>query len=267
MNDIELSITVAQEAGRLLLGLRAEAGPIEDREHADALRKRADRAAHEAIVAVLAKARPDDAILSEEGKDNADRLRADRVWIVDPLDGTWEYGQGRADFAVHIALWVPQIGELQACTVDLPAQQVTRSMQGSPSFPGPLPMDRPLRLVASRSRPPATLPDVVTQLSDIVRERQLNAHGVELVDVGSVGAKVNELISGRAEGYMHDTGFYEWDVAAPIGVAQHLGFDASHVDGSEVTFNHMPPYVTNLVVSHPALTDALHEAIGRAARG
>ena len=104
-SDAEISRDVAREAGRLLLELRESAGPFTDRAAADALRARGDRTSHELIAARLAALRPDDAVLSEEGKDDASRLGAARVWIVDPLDGTWEYGQNRADFAVHIALW------------------------------------------------------------------------------------------------------------------------------------------------------------------
>jgi 3'(2'), 5'-bisphosphate nucleotidase len=266
MNDGELSEQVARTAGQLLLNLREKFGPPQSKEHANELRDLADRSAHECIVALIGEHRPGDAILSEEGKDNDHRLSADRVWIVDPLDGTWEYGQGRPDFAVHIALWIPQAQELQACTVDLPAQGVCRTMAGAASVPNPLPTDRPLRLVASRSRPPATLQRTVDVLSEMVRAEGVNAHGVEIVDVGSVGAKVNEIISGRAEAYVHDTGFYEWDVAAPVGVAQHLGFDAAHLTSLPVTFNHMPPYVTDLVVSHPQLTVALYRALAEAAR-
>lgn len=266
MNDVDVSDAIAQQAGQMLLQLRQDAGSIDTREQADVLRKRADQASHELIAAFLAEHRPNDAVLSEEGKDNELRLAADRVWIVDPLDGTWEYGQGRADFAVHVALWIPQAAELQACTIDLPAQGVTHSMRGPTSTPSAMPTDRPLRMVASRSRPPETLNDVVRILTEMVQEAGINEHGVQILDVGSVGAKVNEIIGGRAEAYMHDTGFYEWDVAAPLGVAQHLGFDGSHVDGTAVMFNHMPPYVNNLIVSHPQLTDMLQIAIGRAAR-
>lgn len=266
MDDGELSEQVARTAGQLLLNLREEFGPPDSKEHANELRDLADQSAHECIVTLLAEHRPGDAILSEEGKDNNERLSADRVWIVDPLDGTWEYGQGRPDFAVHIALWIPQAQELHACTVDLPAQGICRTMRGPATVPGPLPTDRPLRLVASRSRPPATLQRTVDVLSEIVRAEGLNAHGVEILDVGSVGAKVNEIISGRAEAYVHDTGFYEWDVAAPLGVAQHMGFDAAHTTNLAVTFNHMPPYVSDLVVSHPHLTVALYRALAEAAR-
>lgn len=268
-SDAELSRDVAREAGQLLLALRsefiAEHGPVLEKEAANQLRDRADAAAHVLISEAIAAARPDDALLSEEGKDNADRLGADRVWIVDPLDGTWEYGQDRRDFAVHIALWEPGTATLSACTVDLPAQEIARTMLDQVDAPPALPTDRPIRIVASRSRPPATLAAAVQILARRLAASGANAHGVEIVDVGSVGAKVNEILCGRAEAYVHDTGFYEWDVAAPYGVAEHYGLIASHKDGSAVTFNHMPPYVSDLVVAHPALHADLLEALAEAA--
>lgn len=263
--DAELSREVAQEAGRLLLDLRSSFGPIDDKDAANALRKQADRASHELIMERLTAARPGDAILSEEGKDNASRLEADRVWIVDPLDGTWEYGQGRVDFAVHIALWQPATAELSACTVDLPAQGLTRSVLDDVAAPAELPTDRPIRIVASRSRPPATLPQTVEILARLLAEAGVSDQGVEIVDVGSVGAKVNEILLGRADAYVHDTGFYEWDVAAPYGVAMHYGLVPSHVDGSAVTFNAMPPYVSDLTVAHPDLVGLLRTALREAA--
>ncbi|HAN70497.1 MAG TPA: 3'(2'),5'-bisphosphate nucleotidase CysQ [Actinobacteria bacterium] len=263
--DAELSRDTARVAGQLLLALREGFGPIDDKDAANELRKRGDREAHLRIMELLSAARPDDAILSEEGKDDAARLDAERIWIVDPLDGTYEYGQGRADFAVHIALWQPASRELSAATVDLPAQGLTRSVLDPISGPPPLPTDRPIRIVASRSRPPATLPQTVAILAETLAAQGLNKHGVEIMDVGSVGAKVNEIISGRAEAYVHDTGFYEWDVAAPYGVAMHYGLAPSHLDGSAVMFNQMPPYVTDLMVSHPALVAPLRAALQAAA--
>ena len=267
ISDAELSSMVAKQAGQLLLELRDSFGAIDpsDKDRANELRKAGDQAANEFIVAALREARPDDSILSEEEKDNDLRLAHERVWIVDPLDGTYEYGQGRADFAVHIALWHASEQRLSACTVDLPAQELTRTMADAGAAPAPLPTDRPIRIVASRSRPPATLGATVEILSRLLADAGINSHGVEIMDVGSVGAKVNEILCGRAEAYVHDTGFYEWDVAAPYGVAQHYGLIPSHVVGSEVTFNHMPPYVTDLVVVHPALVDHLRAALREAA--
>ena len=272
-SDAELSRDVAQEAGQLLLNLRQDflsqwesaVGSPLDKDSATRLRDQADAAAHVMISTALSAARPSDAILSEEGKDSAERLSADRVWIVDPLDGTWEYGQNRRDFAVHIALWEPGTGVLSACSVDLPAQEIARTMLDVTQSPPALPIDRPIRIVASRSRPPATLAAAVEILGSRLAAAGVTTLGVEIVDVGSVGAKVNEILCGRAEAYVHDTGFYEWDVAAPYGVASHYGLIASHVDGSPVTFNHMPPYVNDLVVAHPDLHGELLMALAEAA--
>jgi 3'(2'), 5'-bisphosphate nucleotidase len=258
--DAQLSRDIAREAGALLVSMREAHGNLDDWTVADRLRDRADKASHELLVAALGAARPHDEVLSEEGRrDDPARVGADRVWIVDPLDGTWEYGQGRADFAVHVALW--ENATVLASTVDLPAQGVARSVLDENVAPAALPTDRPIRIVASRTRPPAALAAAVELLSERLAAAGITTHGAEVIDVGSVGAKVNEVISGRAEAYVHDTGFYEWDVAAPMGVALHYGYDASHVDGSVVTFNHTPPYVTDFMVSHPSITELLMAAM------
>ncbi|MFM7598948.1 MAG: 3'(2'),5'-bisphosphate nucleotidase CysQ [Actinomycetota bacterium] len=270
-DDMQVSARVAAEAGQLLLQLRESFGSVDDKDRANELRKAADRASHELIVARLAESRPDDAVLSEEGADDPARLEADRVWIVDPLDGTWEFGQGRTDFAVHVVLWnrdsaAPGGGRLTAGTVDLPAQGVSRQVADAPLPPRGLPEDRPVRIVASRTRPPATLDAAVALLAESLATRG-HRHGVEVMDVGSVGAKVNEILTGRAEAYVHDTGFYEWDVAAPLSVAHAQGLVASHIDASAIAFNQPRPYVTDLLVGIPSVADGLREAMRRAADG
>ena len=268
LTDAELSRVIAREAGARLLELRESFGIIdpEDRQRADRLRKEGDREAQSLLAAALGEHRPDDAILSEEADDDDRRLTAERVWIVDPLDGTWEFGQSREDFAVHVALWNAASRTLSACTVDLPAQGVTRSVLDEVFGPGALPTDRPLRVVSSRTRPPASLRAAIEILSKRLSEAGVGSLGVEIVDVGSVGAKVNTILSGRAEAYVHDTGFSEWDVAAPFGVARPYGYEASHLDGRAMTFNQMPPYVTDLVVSHPIIAADLRESLAQAAR-
>ncbi|MCH9816488.1 MAG: 3'(2'),5'-bisphosphate nucleotidase CysQ [Actinomycetia bacterium] len=254
--DLELAVRLAQAAGQLLLQIRQDAGVVapDDKAALKALRDKADAAAHVLITDGLAEARPADAVLSEEGKDNEERLSARRVWIVDPLDGTWEYGQGRSDFGVHIALYDTETGDMLTGVVDLPEQGLTRTSQDEPALAS-LPHDRPIRIVASRTRPPQDLQQIADRLANRL------GHEVEIVNVGSVGAKVNVILQGDAEAYLHNTGFYEWDLAAPLGVAQQYGLAISHWDQGDVVFNQMPPYVKDVFVSHPALAGDLSAAL------
>jgi len=256
VSDLDLARATAAAAGELLAAIRAEAGdiPSDDKVALKALRDRADGRSQELIASRMVMA-PGHEMLSEEAVDNEARLSARRVWIIDPLDGTWEYGQGRTDWAVHIALYDTESGEMPLGVVDLPAQGLVRtSADPDPELPA-LPEDRPLRVVASRTRPPADLDDIVARLADRLGRE------VEVVNVGSVGAKVNEILSGRAEAYLHDTGFYEWDLAAPLAVAKHYGLICDHWDGTEVVFNQMPPFVKNVFVSHPAIAEELRASL------
>lgn len=257
MSDLDLARRVAAEAGSLLLGIRDSYGSVDpqDAPRLKEMRATGDRESNALIMAALRAARPGDAILSEEDVDSQARLSADRVWIVDPLDGTWEYGQGRSDFGVHIALW--ERGSLTATVVDLPAMGLVRtSHDPDPQLPE-LPA-RPYRVVVSRTRPPADIEGIVARWSALV------SHEVEVVNVGSVGAKVEEIISGRAEAYLHDTGFREWDLAAPMGVALRYGLVVEHIDGSGVRLNQMPPWVPSILITRPELVDSLRAAVRRA---
>lgn len=259
--DAEISRDLARETGALLLGVRRSFGPVEphDRDRARGLRDTADREAHEHIARRLADERPHDTLLSEEGDHDPVRLTADRVWIVDPLDGTWEYGQGRDDFAVHIALWTRTEGVdgvLSAASVDLPSQGRTWSVLDDVVAPASLPTDRPVRVVVSRSRRPVDVEDVVDGL-----RAALDVH-VDVVTVGSVGAKVGELLAGRAEVYLHDSGFHDWDLAAPLAVARQQGFWCSTPDGSPFRFNGTSLVQPGVVMAAPAVSPAVAAVLG-----
>jgi len=240
-----------------LLALRAEGGdPVE-------LRKAGDRSSHEYLMDELARLCPGDAVLSEEGKDDKARLSAQRVWIVDPLDGTREFGEdGRTDWAVHVALW--ERGELTAGAVALPAQQQTLStMDEAAETAGPQtlsaadtvsgaaggPDGGKLRIVISRSRPPAFI-ERVAELAD-----------AELVPLGSAGAKVAAVICGDVDAYVHAGGQYEWDSAAPVAVARARGLHASRIDGSELSYNQEHPWMPDLLVCRSELAGMLLDAI------
>jgi 3'(2'), 5'-bisphosphate nucleotidase len=222
-----LAHDLAVEAGVRLVALRASGGDPGE------LRRSGDRMSHEFLTSELARLRPADAVLSEEGSDDHARLSANRVWIVDPLDGTREFGEsGRDDWAVHVALW--QDGELTAGAVALPAQ--SRVLSTAEPIKTPETTGSPLRLLVSRSRPP----EFVQQLADKL--------GAILVPLGSAGAKAAAVISGDADGYVHAGGQYEWDSAAPVAVATFAGLHASRIDGSQLAYNRMPPSLPDILI-------------------
>jgi 3'(2'), 5'-bisphosphate nucleotidase len=248
-DDHSLARSLAEEAGTLLLDLRARM--VADGATGAELKAEGDRQSHELLMRRLAEERPDDAILSEEGADgvgpsDTGRLSAERVWIVDPLDGTREFGEHpRADWAVHVAL--VSAGEPIAGAVALPAQR--RVLATAPPAPTPAtPAERP-RVIVSRTRPPA----VATFLAE--------ALGGELVPMGSAGAKAAAVVLGAADVYPHSGGQYEWDSCAPVAVARAAGVWCSRLDGSPLVYNNADPYLPDLLVCHPLLVDRVRAAL------
>lgn len=241
MNDHQLAAHLAAEAGRLLLRVREELADASGAERKAA----GDQRSHDFLMAALASERPDDAVLSEEGADNPVRLSAERVWIVDPLDGTREFSElGRDDWAVHVALW--QSGDLAAGAVALPARDTTLA---TPAVPAPSAYSGAPRIAVSRSRPPA--------VAEAVRER---LDGV-LVPMGSAGVKVASVIQGIADVYVHAGGQYEWDSAAPVAVARAAGLHTSRIDGSPLVYNRPDPLLPDLVVCRPEYAQEVLAAI------
>jgi 3'(2'), 5'-bisphosphate nucleotidase len=240
-SDHEIARSLATQAGELLLQVRTRAAADES-----ARKAAGDAESHRFLVDRLAALRPDDAVLSEEGADDPVRLTADRVWIVDPLDGTREFSElDRADWAVHVALW--ERGALVAGAVALPAEGVTLDTAQSQAVPAR--GDGPIRLAVSRSRPPALVADLADRL------------GGELVPMGSAGVKAMAVVRGGADAYVHGGGQYEWDSAAPVAVARAAGLHTSRLDGSPLRYNQANPYLPDLVVCRPELADELLAAL------
>ncbi|SRX94971.1 Monophosphatase CysQ [Mycobacterium tuberculosis H37Rv] [Mycobacterium shimoidei] len=250
LTDAALAADLAAEAGRLLLALRDKAGFDAPWLLGDA----GDTSANALLLRRLAAQRPADAVLSEEAYDDLTRLRADRVWIIDPVDGTREFSTpGRDDWAVHVALWRRDGGPHGAITdaaVALPAMgelyrsdTVRRENPLTPTHSGPI------RITASSSRPPAVLYYLAQRLD------------IELVRIGSAGAKAMSVVRGDADAYIHAGGQWEWDSAAPAGVVLAAGLHASRLDGSELIYNRPDPYLPDFLMCRPELADVLLGAI------
>ena len=242
MTDVALARHIATTAGDVLLTLQ-RSGLFEGK----ALGKAGDRTANAFIMEALASQRPDDAILSEEEKDSAARLSSHRVWIVDPLDGTREYGEGRTDWAVHVALAIdgaPVIG-----AVALPGLDLTLCSETSPQAP---PGARQPRMLVSRTRPAGEALAVADAL------------GAALVPMGSAGAKAMAIIRGEADIYLHSGGQYEWDSCAPVAVAIAAGLHVSRIDGSPLLYNRANPYLPDLLICRKEEAERLLDLVKQA---
>jgi 3'(2'), 5'-bisphosphate nucleotidase len=243
-SDAQLATRLAIETGHRLLKLRDEmfgagASTWDVKDAGDAI-------AQDYLASEFAKHRPDDAVLSEEGSEDPRRFGADRVWIVDPLDGTREYGEpGRMDWAVHVALWTGD--RFGAGAVSLPAIDMTFSTDPAPPLP-PFTREKP-RLVTSRSRAPYAAVLVAEGLD------------CDAFRLGSAGAKAMAVVMGEADVYVHDGGMYQWDSAAPVAVANAAGFHTSRIDGSPLVYNDRDPWLPDFIVCRPELAEPVLKAI------
>lgn len=231
--DEQLAERLATAAGAILLDLRAQGG-LEGK----ALGQAGDEQANALLCREIRAARPADALLSEEEKDNEARCGQSRVWIVDPLDGTREYGEGRDDWAVHVALAVDGVATVGA--VALPGLGITLTS----AAPLPLqPANQPLKMLVSRTRPAAEAVFVAERI------------GADLLAMGSAGAKAMAVVRGEADIYLHTGGQYEWDNCAPVAVAQAAGLHVSRVDGSPIRYNNADTYLPDLLICRMELAE------------
>ena len=241
MTDAELAAHLAACAGRILIEVRAS-GVFEGK----ALGKAGDQVANQFLVHALRAARPNDGLLSEESKDTEERLGQSRCWIVDPVDGTREYGEERADWAVHVGLAIDGVAKIGA--VALPG------LDGGLILRSDRPIDLtdhsgPPRMLVSRTRPAAEALAVAEAL------------GAELVPLGSAGAKAMAVVRGEAEIYLHSGGQYEWDSCAPVAVARAHGLHASRIDGTPLIYNRSDTYMPDLLICRPEWTRPVLDAL------
>jgi 3'(2'), 5'-bisphosphate nucleotidase len=239
VTDAELAAELADHAGKLLLELQ-QSGQFDGK----ALGQEGDQIANAYLCRALREHRPDDALLSEEEKDCESRCSVSRVWIIDPLDGTREYGEGRTDWAVHVALAVDGVAAVGA--VALPGLGVTLCSGKPASLKA---ANQPLKMLVSRSRPAAEAVSVAEKL------------GAELLPMGSAGAKAMAVVRGEADIYLHTGGQYEWDNCAPVAVAQAAGLHCSRIDGSPMRYNNRDPYLPDLLICRTELVEEVMRSL------
>lgn len=268
MNDHELAQRLARETGELLLGLRDHAfslTKVDDETRAnfaaEILGSEGDLVGNQYLMDQLSKHRPDDVVLSEEGDHDVARIGAKRVWIIDPLDGTSQYETGGEDFAVHIALWEAGCSApsgISVASVAVPARNQVISMTdevGNSTI-----ASRPIRILVSRSRPPREISVLVAALEKNFPDRGT----VEVIPMGSAGAKVAHIICGDADIYVNTGGFFEWDLAAPLGVAIHYGLSVTDCQGKPFELNQPNLKVPDVLISRPEFVEILVSTLAQA---
>ena len=243
IDDAELAARLAEAAGRVLLEVRAS-GMFEGKP----LGVAGDEVSNRFLIQALKHHRPEDGLLSEESRDTLTRIDESRVWIIDPVDGTREFGESRSDWAVHVGLAIDGVAEIGAVALPgLDGGAVFRTDQ-----PVSLPEhDGPPRLLVSRTRPAAEAVAVAEKL------------GGELVPMGSAGAKAMAVIRGEADIYLHSGGQYEWDSCAPVAVARAHGLHCSRIDGSPLRYNQRDTYLPDLLICRPEWTEKVLEAVSQ----
>ena len=239
LSDAELAARIAEAAGRIALAAR-DSGVMSG----TSLGAAGDCLTNSFILGALRENRPNDAILSEESVDTTERLSSERVWIIDPLDGTREYSEGRSDWAVHVALTV--LGRPVAAAVALPVLGVLLRSDDPPLLQ---PANGRLRILVSRSRPPREA------------EQVADALGAELIPLGSAGAKAAAVLLGEGEAYLHAGGQHEWDSCAPAGIALAAGFHAARLDGSPLVYNRADTNLPDLLICRPELAARIGAAL------
>jgi 3'(2'), 5'-bisphosphate nucleotidase len=240
-SDAQLAAQLASEAGEILLELQ-----LSSTARGKELGQIGDQRANSYLMQALRNARPNDAILSEEESDNLVRLKNERVWIVDPLDGTREYSEGRSDWAVHVALSIGGVATDGA--VALPGLGLTLTSDAPLALK---PSNQPLRMVVSRSRPAAEALSVAEAL------------GAEIIPMGSAGAKAMAVVRGEADIYLHTGGQYEWDNCAPVAVAQAAGLHCSRINGTPMKYNNRDTYLPDLLICHNNILNDILTALLR----
>ncbi|MFZ1361876.1 MAG: inositol monophosphatase family protein [Candidatus Nanopelagicales bacterium] len=264
-SDLEVAQQIAQAVAVKALQMQADAGPVDfdNREDIKALKDSGDAAAQVIIDEILDELRPDDARLSEERPDDLTRLDADRVWITDPIDGTSNFGRRGTEFAVHVALWERDKG-FTAAAVGAPAEGRILLNDEPTGFVLPeRGLDDPVRIVSSRSRPSnvTKAKEGKALFEEFLKDAGVTNAGVEIVPTSSAGIKTVRIIDGHGDVYINDSGFFEWDAAAPYALAVAHGLKVTHSDGSKIEFNQRDIKVDSFVVARPELHPHIIEFI------
>lgn len=234
--ELDTATRLALEAGALLLRHRGAGMTVEHKTSADDPVTAADREASALIVAGLRAAFPADGLLSEEEVDSPERLRHERVWMIDPIDGTKEFTTGSPDFCVSIGLAVrggAVLGVVYApATDELFSGAVGEGVQknGVPVVP--------------------VAPETFRlSVSDTEHGRELHRHDIPgMFPSGSIALKLARMAAGEADVTFSMSPRAEWDICAGHALLRAAGGDLRRRDGRPIVYNSPRPTLEQGIV-------------------
>lgn len=259
-HELEVALRLAHEAGRAIMGYYQTGLPV-DLKAGDEPVTAADRTADALIAAGLRDAFPGDGLLTEESEDDLSRLDRERVWIVDPLDGTTEFINETGEFAVQIALTkggYPALGVVYQPAKDRLFHAV-RSQGAFQVYDGQV-----SRLRVSTEADPALMCLVAsrTHYSPFI-EVARQALGIASADrVGSVGLKVGMVARAACDLYLATTVSKEWDLCAPHALLLEAGGALTNLCGERLIYNKRDvTECTGLIASNGLAHDQIVETL------
>ncbi len=253
-DELKVAETAAREAGRIIMDLYGKEYRIEEKSKGNPVTA-ADLEANRKIREIIRGRYPDDGWLSEEDKDNTDRLKASRVWVVDPIDGTKEFIAGVPQFAVSVGLVVgghPMVG-----VVYNPAEEkFYRAVKGSGAFLN----GRPIHILSRKQIDGASL---LVSRSEPWRKFQSFEGRCRLERLGSIAYRLAQVAGGEADATLTFRSLREWDVCGGVLIVEEAGGVVLDGEGRRLVFNRPDTLYRGVVASNEILARTLQEMLAK----
>jgi myo-inositol-1(or 4)-monophosphatase len=253
--ELETAEKAAREAGWIVMALFGKDYRIEEKSKGNPVTT-ADLEANRKIHEVVLGRYPADGWLSEESKDDMERLKAERVWVVDPIDGTREFIEGVKQFAISIGLVVD--GRAVLGVVYNPAEdKLYRAAKGS----GAMLNGRAVHVSARENVEGASL---LVSRSEPRRKFQTFAELCRIQPVGSIAYRLAMVAGGEGDGTLTFRSLHEWDICAGVIIVEEAGGVVVNGAGSGIVFNQAETLCRGMVASNANLTQTLHTMLAGA---
>ncbi len=234
-HELETALGLAREASEIVMRYYHTGAEVKWKDIDDPVTV-ADHAASRLLVDRLSQAFPGDAVLSEEEADDGSRLRHERVWMIDPIDGTKQFIEGIGEFAIQIGLTIGGVPSL-GVVCHAPRKRIFYAASGLGAFVEENWSTRRLR-VSTEQQPNAMTVAMSRSHKSPIVDDILDRLGVgSRVSSGSVGLKMGMLAEGLAHIYLHPGQKTNvWDTCGPEAILCAAGGLVTDINGDPLQY-------------------------------